>query len=200
MNFLFKLFRKIYYVLLLPFHLWLNKVQSLWSAKFNFCNLITTGWQKHHVPVKFNGCGTVVLGNAITFGYKKAGFIGDGHLVIQARKKTSRISIGEGTHFSNNISMIAQDSISIGKDCLIGFMTSIIDSDFHGIAPDQRKKEGLSAPVTIGNSVFIGAQCTILKGVSIGDNSVIAANSVVTKSFPENVIIAGNPAKKIGDV
>ena len=84
------------------------------------------------------------------------------------------------------------------------------DSDFHPLAPAQRlidahalapflkdrppRPKLKTAPVIIGNNVWIGMNATILKGVTIGDNSVVAAGSVVTKSVPANVVVAGNPA------
>ena len=73
-----------------------------------------------------------------------------------------------------------------------------VDSD-HGTSPENsfNKQENLTSPIIIGNNVWIGSRVVILKGVNIGDNTVVSAGSVVTKSFPSNVIIAGAPAKII---
>lgn len=60
--------------------------------------------------------------------------------------------------------------------------------------------EWVCAPVVIGNDVFIGVKCIILKGVTIGDGAIIGAGSVVTKSIPANQIWAGNPAKYIREI
>jgi maltose O-acetyltransferase len=71
-----------------------------------------------------------------------------------------------------------------------------MNSDFHSLEPESRL-QGLrvdSADVSIGNNVFIGARVTILKGAQIGDDSVIAAGSVVSGAFPPRVLLAGNPA------
>jgi maltose O-acetyltransferase len=88
--------------------------------------------------------------------------------------------------------------ISIGKDCLIGTSLQIYDTDFHTTDPALRHKE-VPKPcrVIVGDNVFIGSDVTILKGVHIGNNCVVGAGSVVTKSFPDNLLIAGNPASKI---
>lgn len=59
---------------------------------------------------------------------------------------------------------------------------------------------GSSGKVTIGNNVFIGMQATILKGVTIGNNTIIGANSLVNKDFPDNSVVAGNPAKVICNI
>lgn len=93
-------------------------------------------------------------------------------------------------------------NVKIGDDVMIGPNVSIPGAnhnyDMQGVA---YRKQGLSVTNTyIGNNVWIGANCVVLDGVSIGDNSIIAAGSVVTKSVPPNVIFAGIPAKKIKDI
>lgn len=88
----------------------------------------------------------------------------------------------------------------------IGGNTVIYDTDFHSLDPNIRfskTKDKVSAKwgkVSIGNQVFIGAHSTILKGVTIGDNSVIGACSVVTKNIPRNEIWGGNPAKYLAKI
>ena len=75
-------------------------------------------------------------------------------------------------------------------------------TDFHSLdsiirASSEDQKHKICAPVVIEHNVFIGARCIILKGVTIGENSIVGAGSVVTKSIPANEIWAGNPAKFI---
>ena len=84
--------------------------------------------------------------------------------------------------------------IEIGDETLIGEMTDIMDTDWHGIDGNEPKM----APVRIGNHVWICARVVILKGVDVGENSIIGAGSVVTKNVAKNTIVAGNPAKEIG--
>ena len=96
--------------------------------------------------------------------------------------------------------------ITIGDYVNIGAGTMIFDTDFHSIDWRDREDRALDiskrkiAPVHIGNYVFIGARCIIMKGVTIGDKSVIAAGSVVTCNVPEGEIWGGNPAKFIKKV
>lgn len=106
------------------------------------------------------------------------------------------IQIGDRCGFSGTV-INARSTIRIGDDVLCGADVRIFDNDFHPVDPETRRSnrnQATTAPVVIGSNVFIGASSIILKGLSIGDNSVIAAGAIVTKSFPENSLIAGNPA------
>lgn len=95
--------------------------------------------------------------------------------------------------------------IQIGDDTLIGGGVKIYDTDFHSTdwrvrnTPEDKQNTS-SAPVVIGKHCFIGAGSIILKGVYIGDNSIVAAGSVCTKSIPANEVWGGNPARKIKNV
>lgn len=95
----------------------------------------------------------------------------------------------------------SMNCISIGKDTVIGGNTKIIDNDFHPLQASERVEHRIEnvkkKPITIGNGCFIGANVIILKGTVIGNNCVVGAGSVVSGVFPDNVIIAGNPAKVI---
>lgn len=93
-------------------------------------------------------------------------------------------------------------SITVGDHTDIGSGCKIIDNDFHPLSYSQRSPvERLDLvkhrPITIGEGCFIGANSIILKGTTLGKNVVVGAGSVVCGSFPNNVIIAGNPARII---
>ncbi|MBI5648843.1 MAG: acyltransferase [Chloroflexi bacterium] len=109
-----------------------------------------------------------------------------------------------GTNFSMTGGVLCSaERISIGDDVAIGANTTIIDTDFHPLDPLQRKydsAEAISAPVIIGDEIFIGMHCLILKGVAIGRGSVIGAGSVVTRNIPSYSIAVGNPAKVIRQI
>ena len=102
------------------------------------------------------------------------------------------LNIGENVFINRNSFLWCANSITIGSNTLIAPDTIICDSDGHFI--DKRSK---SAPIIIGNHVWIGARTIITKGVTIGDGSVIGAGSIVTHDVPPNCLVAGNPAKII---
>ena len=104
-----------------------------------------------------------------------------------------------GENFFANFDCVFLDAapIEIGDNCMIGPKTCIYAIS-HPLNPEERQKGiGLPEKVVIGDNVWIGGGVTILPGVHLGDNVIVGAGSVVTKSFPSNVMIAGNPAKII---
>ena len=109
------------------------------------------------------------------------------------------ISIDSHTHLGEGVHLRGGGKLTIGKWCQIANNTIIITS---GHPIDGGKFYGRSnfADVLIGNNVWIGSAAIILPGVSIGDNSIIAAGAVVTKSVFSNTMVAGVPAKKIKDL
>jgi acetyltransferase-like isoleucine patch superfamily enzyme len=102
----------------------------------------------------------------------------------------AQIAIGDYTSLNIRADISAQERISIGSRCAIGWDVLIIDGDWHSI--DDRP---ISAPITIGDDVWIGARVTVLKGVTIGNGAVIGAGSVVTSDVPPAALAAGNPAR-----
>jgi acetyltransferase-like isoleucine patch superfamily enzyme len=118
--------------------------------------------------------------------------------------KNASLTIGDSVGISCT-AIICHDRISIGNSVLIGGGVVIYDTDFHSLIRSERMMNDIkemvkTSPVTIADGVFIGAHSIILKGVSIGENSIIGAGSVVTRSVPSNQIWGGNPAKFIRSI
>jgi acetyltransferase-like isoleucine patch superfamily enzyme len=114
---------------------------------------------------------------------------------ISTVKEGAKVIFGENVG-ATSVNIICSNEIRIGNNVLIGANTNIIDSDLHHSDPKLRKTtKSTSRPVIIEDNVFIGFYTTILKGVTIGENSVIAANSLVITNIPANSIAAGNPCK-----
>lgn len=111
------------------------------------------------------------------------------------------LKIGDNVGISQT-ALICYAKLTIGNNVKIGGGTCIWTTDFHSLdAHIRRSSEDFQykkcEPIVIEDNVFIGAKSLILKGVSIGENSIIGAGSVVTKSIPANEIWGGNPAKFI---
>jgi acetyltransferase-like isoleucine patch superfamily enzyme len=108
------------------------------------------------------------------------------------------ISIGAGTFIGSGTEFNAIESIRIGQNCLIASGSRFIDHN-HGIelGTAMKLQPEVSAPIVVGSDVWIGANCVVLKGVTIGDGAIIAAGSIVTKSVDAYTIVGGAPAKLI---
>lgn len=149
-----------------------------------------------HQPQLRTGKGKIKCGKGVQFGIPfRKGFF-DSITYLNLRKDTSELTIGDNVIINNNFSVSsAGGKIEIGEKTLIGNNVSIFDSDFHPIDPKNRLSDNYSIKnVKIGSNVWLGNDCKILKGVTIGENSIIAINSVVKNDIPKNCIAAGNPA------
>ena len=112
--------------------------------------------------------------------------------MISTLKRGAQIKIGNNCGFSGTV-IGAAKSIIIGNNIKCGANTLITDTDWH--SDDVRS--GKDAQVIIGDNVWLGYGVKVLKGVSIGENSLIGAGSIVTRDIPSNVIAAGNPCRII---
>lgn len=105
------------------------------------------------------------------------------------------ITVGKNVFINSGCRFQDQGGIHIGDDSLVGHNVVLATLN-HGMAPGDRARL-YPAPIDIGKNVWIGANATVLPGVTIGDNAVIAAGAVVTKDVPANVVVGGVPAKFI---
>lgn len=112
--------------------------------------------------------------------------------MISTIMRGAKIVIGDNCGFSGTVIGCAK-SIKLGNNVRCGANTLITDSDWHSDDP----RTGNDKPVTIDDNVWLGYGVKVLKGVHIGENSLIGACSVVTKDIPANVVAAGNPCKVI---
>ena len=138
---------------------------------------------------------TIKIGNNCTFNaHDLFNTRGTGHCIIRTHTDYALIEIGNNTGFSG-VSINACQIIKIGKNVMVGTGTAIADNDDH---PERLGTE--PKPVVIGDNVFIGMRCIIMKGVTIGNNAIIGAGSIVTKDIPANSVAAGVPCKIIRQV
>lgn len=111
--------------------------------------------------------------------------------ILSTHSKTAVIEIGDKCGFSG-VTIGAHEKIIVGNNVLCGANVTITDFDWH-----SSRYASESKPVIIHDNVWLGLNVTVLKGVEIGCNSIIGANSLVVSSIPANVIAAGNPCKVI---
>ncbi len=110
--------------------------------------------------------------------------------------KCGTLKTGRNVHIGIGSVVACRDRITIGDDVLIAEHVTIRDQDHRYGGPLPAAQNGFeTAPITIGNNVWIAAKVTITKGVTIGDNVTIGANSVVTRDIPSNCVAFGAPAK-----
>lgn len=151
--------------------------------------------------------GRLVVGKSFRIGEKRkltrVGVYGKGVLQIEDEKVFTvyngcKISVINGSlslssgYINYDSKIYCYNRIDIGEDATISENVVIMDSDVHSICGTNN-----TAPIFIGKHVWIGMGAIILKGVTVGDNAVIAAGSVVTHDVPANSIVAGNPARVI---
>lgn len=145
------------------------------------------------------GAGTILIGDNVTIDGKCNFFFA----VRYARNPTLRI--GHGTGVGHSCSFTVGREISIGNNCRIGGGVVFFDTPGHPTDPRARL-EGSPADaddvraIEIGDNVWIGSGSIVFPGVTIGCNSVVAYGSVVMSNVPENVVVAGNPARQIARI
>jgi len=138
---------------------------------------------------QFRGSGRLIIGDNVNmWAHEEAN-----RFFTYDRKAT--IKIGNNSRL-NGLTCHCAEKIDIGSDCLVG-SAIIIDTDFHKFTDPDHILFGKDStrPVKVEDGVWLCGQCVLLKGSSVGNKSVVGFRAVVTKSFPADVVIAGNPAR-----
>lgn len=115
------------------------------------------------------------------------------HRYVKLSSYGGKIDIGNNTYIGDRTEIHSGESVKIGNNVNIAWDCNILDRDYHGFESETEIKKS----VTICDNVWIGCRCTVLKGVTIGEGSVVAAGSVVTRDVPPKCLVGGNPAKII---
>src|SRR6202453_2684566 len=109
------------------------------------------------------------------------------------------IRVGRNVFVNQNCTFYDLGGLDIADDVMIGPNVSIITTG-HPLEPSQRRAATIGKPIVIERNVWIAAGATIIGGVTVGENSVVAAGSVVTKDVPRNTLVGGNPARVIRSI
>jgi len=166
-------------------HQWLTflnsgSIFSKGKARLGYGNFETSEFFRSLTPSYLKNTGTIELGNDVT--------ISSSFKILNK----GTLKIGDQTYINPNSIIRIENGLTIGNDCAISWGVTMMDHDAHEM---EGKRE--ARPINIGNHVWIGANATILKGVTIGDGCVVAAGAVVSKSFGPNQLIGGVPARMI---
>jgi maltose O-acetyltransferase len=105
------------------------------------------------------------------------------------------LEIGDNVFINYGSSLVASKHVKIGNDALIGTHVMVMDCDFHRV--EDKSWDTTGAPVVIEERAWLGNRSIVLKGVTIGHDSVVAAGSVVTRDVPPRTVVAGVPAKVV---
>jgi len=178
--------------------------------------LLPGDWFPRNLPTNIVAGGNTVIDSSFSFKhYYAVDSIGlrVGHHVTICRTNFSvepngRIEIGDFCYLTN-ASLICSDRITLGSHVFVAGGATIVDSDFHPMAPAARMADTIalslrgdrtrrphieSRPIVIEDDVWIGYNATILKGVRIGEGAIIAPGAVVTHDVPAGATVSGNPA------
>jgi acetyltransferase-like isoleucine patch superfamily enzyme len=163
------------------------------------------GWRLHGVPIIQRHRGSQMsFGSGLSLrSTVRSNPLGANHPVVLCTWQAGAL-LKIGVNFAmTGGSIIAAERITIGNNVTVGANVTIMDTDFHPLEMLERRMDSQkpkTAAVFIEDDVFIGTNCLILKGVTLGCGSVVGAGSVVTKDVSPGVIVAGNPAKVISEV
>jgi acetyltransferase-like isoleucine patch superfamily enzyme len=188
--------------LLYRFHVMLREGLA-WALRFCWyeplfrsqCARVGPGFFMEQLPY-LAGQGRIEIGSGVRFSGKSSiAFTG-------ASSEDPELVIGDGTFIGHACGFNVARSVRIGAHCLFASGVYVFDLDGHPQDAERRRNgeptppEGIAA-VSIGDDVWIGNGALILKGVSIGNRSIVAAGAVVTRDVPPDVIVGGNPARII---
>ncbi len=129
--------------------------------------------------------------------------IGEGSYIeppLHANWAGKHVHLGRDVYFNFNVTLVDDTDIYIGDNTMIGPNT-VIATAGHPVCPEIREKGGqFNIPVRIGKNCWLGAGVIVLPGITIGDNTVVGAGSIVTHDLPANVVAAGNPCRILREI
>lgn len=164
-----------------------SMARQLLRAQIQLRHTTRGKWVRVRGKVRVHNEGQILLGDRVRFRAEAA-------MCELVAWPNGRIEIGEATTINYGSSISSAGQVRIGKECLIGTYVNIMDCTFHN---EDHAWNMDAEPVTIGDRVWLGNRCMIMKGVTIGDGAVVAACSLVTRDVPPNSMVVGVPARVV---
>jgi acetyltransferase-like isoleucine patch superfamily enzyme len=178
-----------------------HRMQDLRIERFHALSTCrdVSGSPKRAQPLLCVGSGRIEFGEGVEVGWPSSPGFYSAYTYIEAATRASLVRVGDRCMFNNTVTLRSEGpGIDVGPDTLFGTEAQVFDSDFHGLHPARRHGgHARMAEVRIGRNVWLGSNVMVLRGVSIGDDTVVGAGSVVSRSLPAGVIAAGNPARVV---
>ena len=169
---------------------------------FGYARLLARlGWLKLRFRGRLKTDGLAFVGPGVTFEIGRDAvvhlgrwsWIGHGSKI---RAHEGEVRIGAKTVLGQEVTISAYQHVSIGRECIVADRAMLIDFD-HGVVETERpvREQGIyKRDVRVGNNVWVGYGACFLRGVTVGDNSVVGTYAVVTRDVPDNAVVAGVPA------
>lgn len=196
MKFLTMLLHPVLSGIYLPFKIWHKAgIKIRTGAEIKLGGRVTLGNPDKSAPIVSRLPINIYFGENSKIDIGHSISVGPGVNIIV--KDKAMLTIGNSTYFTSDSHLEVVNSVQIGDNCAISWGVTIIDDDHHELISGTEKKGSGISKVIIGNKVWVGCNVTILKNTFVGNNCVIAAGSVVKGTFPDNTLIAGNPAKVV---
>ena len=187
----------------------INEIRRLLILPLVFLALrgldVGAGWRCYGLPIiQRHRRSTIRIGRRMNLrSTARSNPLGPNHpVIISTRRPGARLIIGDDFGMTGG-SLVCDERITIGDRVWVGANAVLADTDFHPLDPERRRATPLAAetaPIVIADDVFIGRNALILQGVTIGAGAVVGAGSVVTRDVPPGAVVAGNPARVLGEL
>ena len=156
---------------------------NIWRGMFCFGAVQLGSHDSFYSRTIWEISGSLIVKGSLSIGRGSAIYVAEG----------ATLTFGKNISITGKTQILCRKGIIIGDNSLLSWDILIMDTDFHHILDESKEKINSEKAIKIGNHVWIGCRSTILKGVNIADNTVIAAGSTITKGFEKvNCVIGGN--------